>query len=297
MAKDLAVFVTALMKRPDLVHLTTSGDLAIIRDILFSLTARILRTPLSYHLHFGRVPQIAAANTIEWRMLALVLRMASVVIAVDRPTAETIRSLLNVRVEYIPNAVEISEFPSPVAGKNEPIALFLGWVLPTKGVEELLRAWSELAPLGWELLLAGPVSKAYKQEVIERHPSVRLRFLGELKHGDAMILMARCGIFVLPSHTEGFPYVVLEAMALGRPIIATSVGAIPEMLAEGCGVIIKPKDSQELRMALDRLIQDEQLRRQLGERAKRRVQERYSLDATFARYTRIWLSILPGRTR
>jgi len=55
--------------------------------------------------------------------------------------------------------------------------------------------------------------------------------------------------FILPSYTEGFPNVILEAMALGKPIIATSVGAIPEILSEECGVVMKPRDQRDIEQA------------------------------------------------
>ena len=67
-------------------------------------------------------------------------------------------------------------------------------------------------------------------------------------HDDAMRMLANAEIFVLPSHTEGFPNAVLEAMALAKAIIASRVGAIPEMLADECGLLIEAKDVSGLKM-------------------------------------------------
>ena len=292
LAKNLFVFVKALLKRPDVVHLKTSAELATVRDVLFCATARLFRVPLAYHLHFGRVPAISAARTPEWRMLVLAMRMAKVVMAVDRPTADVLQSLPGVRAEYTPNAIDLSDLPTVEEGETTgPSVLFLGWVIPTKGVEELVQTWSELAPEGWELLVVGPFDSAYQKDLIHRYRPICLRFLGEMSHKDAMLLMARCGIFILPSYTEGFPNVILEAMAYSKPIIATSVGAIPDMLSGECGLLIKPKDPKELKIALLKLIQNEQLRTHCGKLAHQRVQQMYSLDAAFARYANIWLSI------
>ena len=289
-------YLRTLLKDPDVVHLKTSGELGTVRDLLLCLTARLLRVPVAYHLHFGRVPQIAAAKTIEWEMLALVMRFTDAVMAVDKPTAEAIRSRLPVRVEYTPNAIDVSELPSiEDQDESSQTIIFLGWVIPTKGVEELVQAWSELAVKDWDLLLVGPVDEAYRKDLLERYQPERLTFLGEQSHDNAMRLIARCGIFVLPSYTEGFPNVVLEAMAYAKPIVATAVGAISDMLSHGCGILISPKDIQELKAAMLQLIQDEQLRKEYGERARERVRQEFVLDVAFARYAAIWSSLAENR--
>ena len=68
--------------------------------------------------------------------------------------------------------------------------------------------------------------------------------------------VSKCGLFVLPSYTEGFPNVIVEAMLLKKPIIATTVGAIPEILSENCGMLIKPKSSNDLFESLKFLIEN-----------------------------------------
>lgn len=291
--RDYPVFLKALRQNAEVVHLKTAAELGVIRDLLFCLTARLFHVPVAYHLHFGRVPKIAAARTFEWQVLSLVLRLTGAVMAVDRPTAEAIRSRLPVRVEYTPNAIDLSELPaSEEAEGSLRTLMFLGWALPTKGVEELIQAWSELDIADWELLIVGPIEEGYREYLLERYQPPGVRFLGEMSHDDAMRVMARCGIFVLPSYTEGFPNVILEAMAYAKPIVATETGAIPDMLADDCGIIVKPKEVEELKGAILGLIQDGQRRQEMGERARERVVREYSLDAAFARYTNIWLSLV-----
>jgi len=291
--RNYVVYLKALMENPDVVHLKTAGQLGLVRDLLFCMTARLFRVPVAYHLHFGRVPEIAAENTLEWQMLALVMRMTGAVMAVDKPTVETIRSYLPVQAEYTPNAIDLSELPDIDEGYAfSKTVMFVGWVIPTKGVEELIQAWSELSINDWDVLIVGPVDAAYQKDLVMRHRPHRLTFLGELKHEDAMRLIARCGIFVLPSYTEGFPNVILEAMAYSKPIIATAVGAVSDMLAGDCGVLINPQDVQGLRSAIVKLVQNEQLRKEYGNRARKRVQEKYSLGAAFARYANIWSTLV-----
>ena len=100
--------------------------------------------------------------------------------------------------------------------------------------------------------------------------------------------MAACDLLVLPSYTEGFPNVVLEAMALGKAIVATDVGAIPEMLEAKCGLLVKPKDVQGLTTVLRSLLNDGNLRTELGNRARERALANYSIDVVFPRYMSLW---------
>lgn len=289
--RDYIYLGATLQKKPDVIHLTTSGSLATLRDFAICLTARLWRKPIVYHIHFGRIPEIAEANTVEWRVLVKIMQMVSVVIAITPSTAETVNYYLpGVCIEYVPNPIDLSKLPEPRENDDseQRIALFLGWILPTKGVEELVQAWTKLCPSHWELLLAGPVEAEYVHTLISRYKPKNLRFVGELAHDDAMQLMARSDLFILPSHTEGFPNVILEAMALGKPIVATAVGAIPEMLSDNCGLLVKPKDTDELSEALSQMMQDEAYRNQLGANAYAKVRQAYAIDVVFARYLEIW---------
>ena len=175
-------------------------------------------------------------------------------------------------------------------------AVFLGWILPTKGVAELIQAWAELCPRDWDLWLVGPGEVEYQQSVINHYQPRNVRFVSELTHDEAMQVLAGADLFVLPSYTEGFPNVILEAMALGKPIVATKVGAIQDMLSNDSGLLIEPKDVNGLRGALAQLIQDEDLRRELGIRAYNKVRQEYAVDAIFARYVQTWQSLMRSGT-
>jgi glycosyltransferase involved in cell wall biosynthesis len=294
MIRDYIFFLIALQKKPDLIHLTTSGSLAVFRDLVICLTARLWRIPVVYHIRFGRIPEIATTNTFEWRLLAIAMRLTHMVLSITPDTTETIKQYLpQISVEYPPNPIDFSELPDPVEeSEDHHIALFLGWVLPTKGVEELVQAWSELCPAGWELLLAGPGELAYQQNLINHYKPTNLRFVGELAHEDAMQLLARSDLFILPSYTEGFPNVILEAMALRKPIIATPVGAIQDMLSNDSGLLVNHKNTGELTEALSLLTQNKVLRCRLGIRAYEKAQQKYSIDVIFSRYDQIWQSLI-----
>jgi glycosyltransferase involved in cell wall biosynthesis len=135
----------------------------------------------------------------------------------------------------------------------------------------------------------GPADPAYLRSVTERHqPPASVSFLGELPHAEVLAMMARCDLFVLPSHTEGFPNVVVEAMALGCPVVATDVGAIAEILGDGSGVVVAPSDAAGLAAALRELMTDPVRRAELADRAQARVHRRYRLQGVLRQYADLW---------
>ena len=123
-----------------------------------------------------------------------------------------------------------------------------------------------------------------------------LDIVGEKSFEDTIKEILSCELFVLPSYTEGFPNVILESMACGCSIIATKVGAIPEMLdidgKKPCGLCIEPKNVFQLRSSILKLLDDEILAFELGKRAKRRVNEEYSMPVVWSKMVDIWKSVL-----
>lgn len=278
-------------ERPDIVHVNTSGQLGVLRDLSLLLIAKLFRVPFIYHLRFGRIPGIARRGSVEWRLLTLVMRHSSAVIPLDRQTEATItRHLPSTRLERIPNCIDFTELPPAAKGSEGPrTTLFVGWVVATKGIEELLSAWAEIDSPEWSLVIAGPYDEAYRNSLVDRlKPPPSVHFVGSLPHAEILELMAKADLFVLPSHTEGFPNAVLEAMALGKPIVSTDVGAVGEMLAQGCGTVIAPQNREQLVTALAKLMRDPDQRNRLGESARVRALSEYSLESTFHRYTDLW---------
>jgi glycosyltransferase involved in cell wall biosynthesis len=274
----------------DAIHMTTSGQLAIIRDILLISLAKKKNIRIIYHIRFGRVPEIEKNNTLEWKLLKIAINKVSCVIGIDKETVKTLRSSkIKSEVIYIPNPFDTSKVIQNPGCESNTI-LFIGWVVKTKGIEELLEAWNSIdgsIDNDWSLQIVGPVLPTYKEYLMNRYNLKNVNFVGELSHEEAMKMLSVSKIFVLPSYTEGFPNVVLEAMAYGKPIIATDVGAIPDML-ENCGVVIPRKDAGALKNEIVRLAMDEEMRMKLGERAKEKLYSSYTIEVIYGLYKKAW---------
>lgn len=287
----IARFFWVLMsQRVDVIHMTTSGQFGVLRDLSIMCIAGMLRIPVIYHIRFGRIPGIAELKNREWRIIARAMLAAWAVIAIDKATRDAIEKHLPLaKVTLIPNCFNFSGLvPEKTAPARVRTVFFAGWVIPSKGVTELVEAWSQIEPHGWRLQIAGPVDAVYRKMLTERFQPKEIEFLGELTHERTIELMAACDLFVLPSYTEGFPNAVLEAMALARPIVATDVGAIPEMLDGECGLLVKPKNVEDLKKALHLFIEDGALRTEAGQRAQKKAMESYSIEVVFARYMDLW---------
>jgi len=221
-------------------------------------------------------------------MFRLGLRIASHVIAIDKATARAIRaSLPSVAVSRVPNCIDLSALPE-IPVQKAPIILFVGWVLPAKGVEELLGAWARISRPDWSLRIIGPYLSEYAADLEKRYEFQGVELAGERENSQVLTEMARASILCLPSHTEGFPNVILEAMALRCAVVATPVGAIPEMLADGAGVLVEKRDQVALADQLAALMDDPAGRERMANHAWLRAKSEYAIDSVYQTYEHIW---------
>jgi glycosyltransferase involved in cell wall biosynthesis len=177
----------------------------------------------------------------------------------------------------------------PSAGRRAGQVLYVGWMIPEKGLLDLLDAFVQVrhAVHDARLRLVGPLfgdEAFWRDQMDARDLAACVDVVGPI-HGHAALVqeLSTASVFVLPSHAEGMPVALLEAMALGVPCIGTRVGAIPDMLEQGAaGYVVSPRAPQELATAMRRLLLDAPLAQRLGHAAFERARVYYSKEA-FAR--------------
>jgi glycosyltransferase involved in cell wall biosynthesis len=192
-----------------------------------------------------------------------ILRGARLVIAASTALAESAQALGATDVRVIPSGVDL---PSEIGEEaSPPEVLYAGRLSPEKGVEELVEA-----ARGMNLVVAG--DGPLRSQV----PNA----LGFVPHDQLQPLYARAAVVACPSRREGFGVACLEAMAHARPVVATDVGGLRDLVVDGeTGIVVPPRDSAALRAALERLLGDAELRRRLGAAGRERARERFSWDA------------------
>jgi glycosyltransferase involved in cell wall biosynthesis len=148
-----------------------------------------------------------------------------------------------------------------------------------KGHATLLRALAQLKDLEWRLLLAGDGPERDSITALAQECGIarRVELLGVVNDVDAVFRQA--DLAVLASDTEGLPNAVLEAMAHGVPVVATSVGGTPELLNSGAGSLVPPRDPAALAAAIRAYLEDRNLRQHAGDIGRREVEEKYSIEA------------------
>ena len=119
-------------------------------------------------------------------------------------------------------------------------------------------------------------------------------FRGEVPHNQVLRELMSASIFVFPSYTEGFPNVILEAMACGCPIVSTKVGAIPEMLdiqrGYNYGICVEPQDTNMFFDGLKEMYQNPDYANRCAKRAEKRVNEMYAVPVVWEQLVKIWRS-------
>jgi glycosyltransferase involved in cell wall biosynthesis len=201
-----------------------------------------------------------------------VLSRARLVIAASTALAESARALGAGDVRVIPSDVDL---PAEVGEEaRPPEVLYAGRLSPEKGIEELV-----VAAAGMKLVVAGD------GPLRARVPGA----LGFVPHDELQRLYARAAVVACPSRREGFGVACLEAMAHGRPVVATGVGGLADLVVEGeTGLVVPPRDPVALREALERLVADPTLRQRLGAAGRERARRNHAwtavTDATLAAY-------------
>jgi glycosyltransferase involved in cell wall biosynthesis len=201
-------------------------------------------------------------------------------------------------IAVIPNGVDVTKYsPGPTRFREtlgaSTVIGYLGRIDPEKNVDALLQAFQDLDPVdGVKVLLVGGGSD--RRRLTRRFASERVTFTGQVVDEAARIEMLRAmDIFVLPSAVEGLSLSLLEAMACGIAPVATDVGSDGEAI-RGAGLVLDPKDLEgQLRLALRTLLEYPDFRTGLGNEARRRAVERYSLKDNLDRLLSLYQELRP----
>lgn len=282
--------------RYDILHLCTSASISLLKDIYVLNVARRRGVKTVIHFHFGRIPEIQKKRNWEWWLLKKVVKLADAAITMDMKSYNTLKDYGFKNIHYLPNPLsnsiiqQVEDERNSIKRKQNKLC-FVGHVIPTKGVYELIKACKDIK--GITLQIIGKVSDDVHSKMEEIAGDCSwITFKGEIDHSLVIREMLSSDIFVLPTYTEGFPNVILEAMACGCAIVTTPVGAIPEILGKEkgkrYGLMVAPKDSMALKDAIMRMLNDKVFKVECVNNAQRRVNERYAMPKVWKEMVDIW---------
>jgi glycosyltransferase involved in cell wall biosynthesis len=195
------------------------------------------------------------------------------------------------RIRPVHNGVDPKAFPVAVAEPELPTLVFVGRIDPLKDIETLLRSFAEVRDKlpHARLRMFGPVPEGgeeYFQRCVQLSTDLGLDDGGatfEGKISPPAEAYHAGHVVVLTSISEGLPYVVLEAMASGRPVVATDVGGVAEAVGDA-GLLVPPKDPSAVAAACVQLLSDKRKREALGRAARSRVLEFFDVERCFGTY-------------
>jgi glycosyltransferase involved in cell wall biosynthesis len=260
------------------------GARSIRRLICLSSDARLV-----VHLH-GRI-----AEPISARRVSVAARGADVLIAVSRAVA---LQLPLVRPIVVYAGVEsVNKFLAENKALRTTTVIGAACrLVPLKGLMDLIQAVAilnlEFSNLRLEIAGSGPQRDDLERELYRLGLAGQVRFLGWQR--DLRPIFGSWDIFAMPSLDEGFPMATLEAMAEGLPVVATSVGGLPEIVEDGqTGYLVPPSDVAALTRRLRLLLLDPKGRQAMGAAGRQRAREHFSVDRMVAEIAAIYDSLVP----
>jgi glycosyltransferase involved in cell wall biosynthesis len=278
-----------------LVHIHLSSRGSFYRKWGVCRLAQLFKRPYVLHVHGSEFMQFyehecgpRVQRQVQWTF-----RRAAVVLALSEQWRAHVLSICpDALVEVLPNGVPIPELAAMTRDQAAPAILFLGRLGKRKGTYELIEAFSRIAadfPTA-RLICAGDGEIASSRALADRlGVGARAEFPGWSDPEQTRRHLAACAIFALPSHAEGLPMALLEAMSWQLAVVATPVGGIPTVLKDQAnGLLVQPGDISGLTQALRKLLADDTLRLRLARAARATVAQDYSLEASIGRLTALY---------
>lgn len=276
MCRSAASVVRLLRRvRPDLVNL----HFITAKSFYWIVMRPFFRYKVVVSVHGSDVAR--PANAMDRALVPRLLRAADAVTVVSEALAERVREVGGPRPVVIPNGVDLA-FWSPCGNgvsaeeSGVPTVLAVGRLHPVKGHDVLIRAMvrvRQAVPDARLRLIGEGTARAQIEELVrDLGLDACVELLGTQPAEGVRDRLRQADVFVLPSRSEGMPISLIEAMAVGCPAVATRVGGVPEVLADGAGALVPPDDPEALADRIIHMLVDPPARAAYAERARERAE-------------------------
>lgn len=284
-----ALFVAQrVAAKVDLVHVHLGEDVAVLPLALAAALPRRLPVVLTIHCSLRHTLRVVDARTALLKRLGGWIEKrgaprADAIITITQRLADLLVAdgIKRERVHVIPPGIDPSLFAEtfewPFPQIPRPRVVFVGRLVTSKGVQTLIEAAARLSTREAHVAVVadGPERWSLQQRIKDLGLSEKVHICGFVPHDLVPTVLAHADVVVLPSLYEELGTVLLECFQLGVPVVASGVGGIPDVVADGAnGLLVPPADPAALASAIDRLLADGDLAARLGE-AGRRCAERY----------------------
>ncbi len=292
--------VRVLRESPDIIQIHTSDYFVFWENSFYILAGKLCGKKIILRMG-GVFDKFYRNSNVLFRFLIRrILSWPDIIIVQSAYWKQFVSNLTDPgKIRIINNFLNTDEFATtPHPHRESSRILFIcGSEAKRKGLEVVLESIRYLSHdgIGNSKFVFVATNDHIKKKVTLFNVSPYVEFHGVLSKEEMRDMYRRSDIFLLPSFGEGFPNSMLEAMACGLPVIATRVGAVPEVIEDGKnGILIDPGDPGALTRALKRLLYDTELRKVLGDNNVKKVRERYHLPKGIYELETIYEEVLGG---
>lgn len=290
----LKFFRLLVLGKVTLLHAHISMRGSFWRKTLFIMLARLFKVPVVAHLHGSDFERFVTEQP-RWRKKFIVSQleqMNTVLVLGERWRQYIISIAPATHIQVLPNSVRMPEAEANHLDRPTIEFLFLGIVGRRKGVFELIEALSIAAVRNPSIRLTiagnGDVAGAQKM-ALKLGANHLITFAGWVDGVAKRRLLQESDVYVLPSHNEGLPVSILEAMSWKLPVVSTDVGSIAELVRDNIdGLIVRPGDVTALAAAMIKLADSSRMRKSMGASGKSRVASSYSEDTVMPKLEAIY---------
>lgn len=256
-------------KKIKIVHIHCASGKSFYRKSIYILICKLFKVKILCHMHSGHMTHFTKKHS---RLVKRILSLCDNIIVLSQSWRRFYKNIGCQNVTIIDNIVSYPQIK--VCKKDNRLhILYLGTLTPMKGFYDLLQAIGDNITdfRGKVLLHIGGLGdlEYFNKEIDRLDINDLIEYHGFISGAEKCKLFSMCDVFILPSYFEGLPISILEAMSYGLPVIATQVGAIPEIItSEKNGILITPGHIDEIGLAIKKLLNDPDLRKRMGEISK-----------------------------
>lgn len=289
-----------LQSRPDVVHVHTSHFYSFYRASFYALfSAYVWRVPVVLHIHGSSFDEFVVSESFVSQTVqrAVYLAVDEIVVLSEYWKDQLALHVDKEKIRVIPNAIDPDDF-SPSFDTNPFHIVFISDLIPRKGVIEFTDAIDRLLENGSHdvrvsIAGKGPLEDTV-HELADKHETVE--YHGYVPESKKRELLNDGSIYVLPTHAEGLPIAILEAMAGGNSIISTPVGSIPEVINDKNGVLVSPGDVTQLANALEWSVSSPDEIHDAAEHNRKTVENRYAWNIVMDQIVETYANVIKNKS-
>jgi glycosyltransferase involved in cell wall biosynthesis len=283
--------------RPQIVYIHSASYTSFWEKVIYVLLAKLFFRKIVFHSHGGFFEKFYSQS--NWSLQLIIrntLGLCERIIVLSDVWFTFFQKLIPAdKIAIVPNGIIPDSFiKSDIAKSERPSFLFVGRVGAPKGVYDLLRATKIVQKnVDCEVWFMGN-GEADKVKQISKDLGLKyIKLLGPKYDQEKADIYSKAWCFVLPSHAEGMPITILEAFAAGLPVIATTVGTIPQVVLDGKnGFLFEKSNTKTCAQLMERVIQDEKCRKSMSILNRAEVLEKYNINKSAIKVSTIFNEIL-----